>query len=171
MCHRATQCTERSCWACALEPGIWNCGAQELGALEPLPTREVTERRSLHNAMQGSPCSLQLDKSLWSNKDTAQPKINNLKEWLLSKSLKTINAGEGVEKREYSYTWMGMQTNTATIENSVEIPLKNSKPVHWDNPEGWDGEGDGRGLQDGGDMYTHGWFMSMYGKNHCNIVK
>ena len=24
-----------------------------------------------------------------------------------------------------------------------------SKPVHWDNPEGWDGEGGGRGLQDG----------------------
>ena len=24
-----------------------------------------------------------------------------------------------------------------------------SKPVHWDNPEGWGGEGDGRGLQGG----------------------
>ena len=44
-----------------------------------------------------------------------------------------------------------------------------SKPVHWDNPEGWDGEG--REVQDGGRMYTHGWFMSMYGKNHHNIVK
>ena len=21
--------------------------------------------------------------------------------------------------------------------------------VHWDDPEGWDGEGDGRGIQDG----------------------
>ena len=39
-----------------------------------------------------------------------------------------------------------------------------SKPVHWDNPEGWNGEGGGRGVQDGGHMYTHGWFMSMYGK-------
>jgi len=25
-----------------------------------------------------------------------------------------------------------------------------SKPVHWDNPEGWDGEGGGRGVQDRG---------------------
>ena len=25
-----------------------------------------------------------------------------------------------------------------------------SKPVLWDNPEEWDGEGDGRGVQDGG---------------------
>ena len=33
--------------------------------------------------------------------------------------------------------------------------------VHWDDPEGWDGE-----VQDGEHMYTHGWFMSMYGKNH-----
>ena len=29
----------------------------------------------------------------------------------------------------------------------------------------------GRGVQDGEHMYTHGWFMSMYGKNHYNIVK
>ena len=36
--------------------------------------------------------------------------------------------------------------------------------VHWDDPEGWDGEGHGRGLQDGEHMYTHGWFMSMYDK-------
>ena len=44
--------------------------------------------------------------------------------------------------------------------------------VHWDDPEGWDGEGGGRGFQDGDvHMYTHGWFMSMYGKNHYNAVK
>ena len=43
--------------------------------------------------------------------------------------------------------------------------------VHWDDPEGWDGEGGGRGIQDGGHMYPHGGFMSMYGKNHYNIVK
>ena len=28
--------------------------------------------------------------------------------------------------------------------------------VHWDDPEGWDGEGRGKGFQDGGHMYTHG---------------
>ena len=28
--------------------------------------------------------------------------------------------------------------------------------VHWDDPEGWDGEGGGRGFQDGEHMYTHG---------------
>ena len=31
-----------------------------------------------------------------------------------------------------------------------------SGPVHWDDPEGWDGEGGGRGVQDGGHIYTHG---------------
>ena len=35
----------------------------------------------------------------------------------------------------------------------------------------WYGEGGGRGVQDGEHMYTHGWFMSMYGKNHYNIIK
>ena len=43
--------------------------------------------------------------------------------------------------------------------------------VRWDDPEGWEGEACGRGVQDGEHMYTHGWFMSMYGKNHYNIVK
>ena len=28
--------------------------------------------------------------------------------------------------------------------------------VHWDDPEAWDGEGGGRGAQDGKHMYTHG---------------
>ena len=40
-----------------------------------------------------------------------------------------------------------------------------------DKHEGWDGEGGGRGVQDGEHMYTHSWFMSMYGKNHYNTVK
>ena len=28
--------------------------------------------------------------------------------------------------------------------------------VHWDDPEGWDEEGGGRGIQGGEHMYTHG---------------
>ena len=39
-----------------------------------------------------------------------------------------------------------------------------SGQVHWDDLEGWDGEGGGRELQDGEHMYTHGGSMSMYGK-------
>ena len=42
--------------------------------------------------------------------------------------------------------------------------------VHWDDPEGWDGEGGGKEGQDGKHMYTHGWFMWLYGKNNHNIV-
>ena len=42
--------------------------------------------------------------------------------------------------------------------------------VHWDDPEGWDGEGGGREGQDKEHMYNHGWFIWMYGKNHHNIV-
>ena len=36
--------------------------------------------------------------------------------------------------------------------------------VHWDDPEGSDGEGGGRGVQDGDHIYTHGGFTSMSGK-------
>ena len=33
------------------------------------------------------------------------------------------------------------------------------------------GEGAGKGVQDGGHRYICGGFMSMYGRNHHNIVK
>ena len=36
--------------------------------------------------------------------------------------------------------------------------------VHWDDPEGWYGEGVGRGVQDGEHVYTRGGCMLMYGK-------
>ena len=42
--------------------------------------------------------------------------------------------------------------------------------VHWDDPEGWYGEGGLRGVQDGEHVYTHGGFMLMYGKTNTNIV-
>ena len=38
--------------------------------------------------------------------------------------------------------------------------------VHWDYPEGWYGEGGGRGFQDGEHVYTRGEFMLMYGKTN-----
>ena len=33
--------------------------------------------------------------------------------------------------------------------------------VHWNDPEGWDGEGDGRGFQDG--EHVHPWLI------HVNV--
>ena len=38
---------------------------------------------------------------------------------------------------------------------------RHSGPVHWDDPEGWDGERGGRGLQDGG--HAHPWLI------HVNV--
>ena len=58
------------------------------------------------------------------------------------------------------------------ISASLMHEAGHSKPVLWDNPEGWGGEGHGQGGSGwGGHMYTHGWFVLMFGKNHHNIVK
>ena len=38
--------------------------------------------------------------------------------------------------------------------------------MHWDDPEGWYGEGGGKGVQDGEHMYTRGRVMLMYGKTN-----
>ena len=42
--------------------------------------------------------------------------------------------------------------------------------VYWDDPEGWYGEGGGRGVQDGEYVYTRGGFMLIW-QNQYNIVK
>ena len=39
--------------------------------------------------------------------------------------------------------------------------------VHWDDPEGWYGEGGGRGVRDWEHVYTHGGFMLMCGKTNA----
>ena len=38
--------------------------------------------------------------------------------------------------------------------------------VHWDDPEGWFGDGGVRGVQDGEHVYTCGGFMLIYGKTN-----
>ena len=41
-----------------------------------------------------------------------------------------------------------------------------SGPANWDDPEGWNGEGGGRRVQDGEHMYTCGRFILIFGKTN-----
>ena len=41
--------------------------------------------------------------------------------------------------------------------------------VHWDDSEGCNGEGGGKGAQDGEHVYTRGGFMLMYGKTNTML--
>ena len=46
-----------------------------------------------------------------------------------------------------------------------------SELVHWDDPEGWDGEGGGKGVQDGEPM-LHPWLIpDNVWQNRYSIVK
>ena len=44
--------------------------------------------------------------------------------------------------------------------------------VHWDDPEGWYGEGAWRRVQDGEHMYNCGRFMLRYGRTNtiCKVI-
>ena len=48
-----------------------------------------------------------------------------------------------------------------------------SKLMFWDNPEGWGGEGDGRGFQDG-ETHVHPWLIhvDMWQKppQYCKVI-
>ena len=42
--------------------------------------------------------------------------------------------------------------------------------VHWDDPEGWDGQGGGKGVQDG--KHVHPWRIHVnVWQNHYSTVK
>ena len=41
--------------------------------------------------------------------------------------------------------------------------------VHWDDPEGWYGEGGGRGVWDEEHVYSCGGFMLIYGKTNARL--
>ena len=44
--------------------------------------------------------------------------------------------------------------------------------VHWDDPEGWYGEGGGKGVQDGGHIHVHPWWIHVdVWQTQYNIVK
>ena len=42
--------------------------------------------------------------------------------------------------------------------------------VHWDDPEGWYGEGGVKRVQDGEHMYTCGRFILIFGKNNTIML-
>ena len=54
-----------------------------------------------------------------------------------------------------------------TSANSIH-EAGHAKLVLWDNPEGWGGEGGGRGIQNGSytHMYTCGGFISIFSKTN-----
>ena len=70
--------------------------------------------------------------------------------------LDSVREGEGRMISETSIETCILPYVKKMTNPSLMHETWHSKPVHWDNPEGWDGEGGGRGVQDVGHMYTHG---------------
>ena len=59
-----------------------------------------------------------------------------------------------------------------TVKMSYSSPgssvheILQARRMHWDDPEGWNGEGGGRRVQDGEHMYTCGGFILIFGKTN-----
>ena len=76
-CHGATKPVRHNYWACALELGSHDSWG--LHALEPvLYKRSHCKEKPVHCNERVPPCSPQLQKSLRSKEDPAQPKINKI---------------------------------------------------------------------------------------------
>ena len=70
--------------------------------------------------------------------------------------LDSVGEGEvGMIWENSTETYILSHVKQITSPGSMHETVR-SGPVHWDDPEGWDGEGGGIGVQDGEHMYTHG---------------
>ena len=83
----------------------------------------------------------------------------------IEQSLDSVGEGEGDD--------LGNGIETCIISYKKRIASPGSMQdtgslglVHWDDPEGWYGDGGGRGVQNGEHVYTHGGCMLMYGKTN-----
>ena len=65
----------------------------------------------------------------------------------------------GIERCIISY--MKQITSPGSMHDTGCLGL-----VHWDDSEGWYGEGEEKGVQNGEHVYTCGGFMLMYGRTN-----
>ena len=85
---------------------------------------------------------------------------------LLLRSLDSVGEGEG------GMIWEnGNETCIISYRKRVASPGSMHDTgclglVHWDDPEGWYGEGGGRRVQDGEHVYTCGRFILIYGQTN-----
>ena len=68
-----------------------------------------------------------------------------------------------VKNGESGMIWENSNETCITICKADDIESSmheagHSKPVFWGNPVGWDGEGGGKGVQNGG-TYVHIWLI------------
>ena len=83
--------------------------------------------------------------------------------------LDSVGEGEGGMTWENSIETCILPYVKQMTSASLMHEAGHSKVVHWDNPEGWDGES-GRGVQDGG-IHVHPWLIPVHvWQNHHNIV-
>ena len=69
-------------------------------------------------------------------------------------------AGQGYEDEIRIISYMKQVGSPGSMHDTGCLGL-----VHWDDPEGWFGEGGGRRVQDGEHVYACGGFISIYGRS------
>ena len=77
-----------------------------------------------------------------------------------------MGEGEGGEIRENGIdtciiSYMKQVASPGSMHDTGCLGL-----VHWDDPEGWYGEGGGRRVPDGKHVYACGRFISIYGRTN-----
>ena len=72
----------------------------------------------------------------------------------------------GLQSMVYKISCMKRVTSPGSMHDTGCLGL-----VHWDDPEGWYGEGGGRTVQNGEHRYTCGGFILIFGKTNTKKIK
>ena len=85
----------------------------------------------------------------------------------------TFNGDTDIEGGMYGESNMETYITICEIDSQWKFTvwLRELKPGFCNNLEGWDREGGGMEAQEGGDMYSYGWFMLIFGINQYNTVR
>ena len=111
----------------------------------------------------GSPAS---GPSSWPSPGSPSPSDSSSSPWHISRKADSWGEGEGGKIWESD-----IETCRISCKKRVASPGSMHDTgclvlVHWDDPEGWYGEGGGRRVQDGEHMYTCGGSISIFGKTN-----
>ena len=110
--------------------------------------------------------------TLWENKRSWGLPLYKVRTWFTRDTDVQNSLMDSVREGEGGMIWEN-GIETCIISYKKRITSSGSMQdtgclglVHWDDPEGWNGEGGGGRVQDGEHMYTCGGFILIFGKTN-----
>ena len=92
--------------------------------------------------------------------------METVTDFILGGSKITVDDDCSHEIKRHLLLGRKVMTNLDSVLKNRNVTLLTKVHIVWEDPEGWNGEGGGRRVQDGEHMYTCGGFILIFGKTN-----